>query len=55
MVQFRSSTGSVGSIGRGDDVLPVLGLTDLKSAALLLEKCGKKCERGYVGLSTNST
>ena len=23
MVQFRSSTGSVGSIGRGDDVLPV--------------------------------
>jgi len=28
---------------------------DLKSAALLLEKCGKKCERGYVGLSSNST
>ena len=28
---------------------------DLKSAALLLEKYGKKCERGYVGLSTNST
>ena len=28
---------------------------DLKSAAVLTEKCEKKCETGYVRRSTNST